>query len=139
MGLTPDLMLLAAVSWSLLRGAQAGFPLALIGGLVLDLLSGGPFGGLTVALVLASLVTSLSQRGLNRESLWLPLVASSLATLVYDGVYWLFLQALGRTGGGAWGLVQVAVPSMLLNGLVMFPLYGLLRRWHQRTVYGKAS
>ena len=139
-GLTPDLMLLAVVSWSLLRGFESGLPLALAGGLVLDLLSGGPFGALTVSLVLASLVTSLSQRGFSRESLSVgPMVGAGLGTLVYDGAYWLLLQALGRSGGGILGLMQVAVPSVVLNGLVMYPVYALLRRWHQRTLFGRAS
>jgi rod shape-determining protein MreD len=138
-GLTPDLMLLAVVSWSLLRGFESGLPLALAGGLVLDLLCGGPFGALTVSLVLASAVTSLSQRGFSRESLWLPMVGAGLGTLVYDGAYWLLLQTLGRSGGGTVGLMQVAVPGMFLNGLVMYPVYGLLRRLHQRTLFGRAS
>ena len=38
MGVKPDLMLLAVMSWSLLRGSEEGLVWAFIGGLALDLL-----------------------------------------------------------------------------------------------------
>ena len=44
----PDLMLVLVVAWSLLRGVEEGLLWAFIGGVLLDLLSVGPFGGFTV-------------------------------------------------------------------------------------------
>jgi rod shape-determining protein MreD len=131
-------MLLVVASWSLLRGANSGLTWALAGGLMLDLLSGGPFGALTISLIVATLTTSLSQRALSRDSLWLPLAAATLATLVYDSVYWLLLQALGRGGVGAATLLPVLLPAVLFNSLVMYPVYWLVRRWHQDTSWSGA-
>jgi rod shape-determining protein MreD len=138
-GLTPDLMLLAVVSWGLLRGLAQAFPLTLAGGMLLDLLSGGPFGAATLSLTVASTVTSLSQFGIARESVWLPLVAGSLAAAVYNGVYLVILRLLGRPFSWNLGLVHVIIPSMVWNGLMMYPAYWLLRRVHLGATLGQSE
>ncbi len=138
-GVTPDLMLLVVVSWSLLRGNSQGFPLALASGLILDLLSGGPFGAATLSLTLASMIASWSQHGIARDSIWLPLAAASLATVLYDGIYLVILRACGRPITWGLGFLQVIVPSIAWNALAMYPAYGLLRRLHLRTVFGQSE
>lgn len=138
-GITPDLMLLVVVSWSLLRGVGAGLPLGLFGGLILEMISGGPFGGVVVSLLVASAVTTYAHTGISRDSVWLPLAAGSLATALYVGLYAVLLRASGRPVDLALGLLQVIVPSAVLNVVAMYPVYWLLRRLHQRTVFGQAE
>ena len=132
-GIVPDLMLLAVVSWSLLRGARAGILWALGGGLVLDLLSGGPFGAATISLALSSVVMGLEEFNLFRDSLWLPLFASSLATAIYGGSYLVILQISGRPVQWVPSLLQVAIPCIVLNALVMYPTFWAMRRLDKAT------
>jgi rod shape-determining protein MreD len=135
-GVVPDLMLLVVVSWSLLRGARAGIPWAIGGGLMLDLLSGGPFGAAAISLTLSSTVTGLDQLNLFRDSLWLPLFASILATATYDGVYLIILQISGRPVQWVPNLLQVVMPCMILNALVMYPTFWATRWLHRRMMVG---
>jgi len=125
-------MLLVVVSWSLIRGAKEGFAWALGGGLLLDLLSGGPFGALTISLILSSLAASLGELNIFRGSLWLPTAASVLATAVYDLAYLLILEVTGHPMHWGPSLLQVVVPCMTLNALVMYPTYWAMRWLHQR-------
>ena len=133
-GVMPDLMLLVVVSWSLLRGTRAGIPWALGGGLILDLISGGPFGAITISLTLSSAVTGLEEFNLFRDSPWLPVFASSLATVIYDGVFLLILFASGRPVQWGPSLVEVVAPCMALNALIMYPTFWSLRWLHRRTL-----
>jgi rod shape-determining protein MreD len=133
-GVVPDLMLLMVVSWSLLRGARAGIPWALVGGLLLDLLSEGPFGAATVSLTLSGVVAGLEQLNLFRDSPWLPVFASSLSTTVYYGIYLVILWVTGRPLLLAPGLVRVVVPCMILNALAMYPTFWAVRWLHRRTL-----
>lgn len=133
-GIVPDLMLLVVVSWSLLRGARAGIPWALGGGLMLDLLSGGPFGAATISLVLSSVVMGLEEFNLFRDSLWLPLFASSLATAIYGGLYLVILRISGHPVQWRPSLLQVVIPCMVLNALVMYPTFWAMRWLHRRTL-----
>ncbi len=131
-GVVPDLMLLVVVSWSVLRGSRAALPLALGGGLLLDLLSGGPFGAATISLTVSSLVTGLEQLNLFRDSLWLPLLAAVLATVLYNMVYLMILAAFGRTLQWLPTLQQVILPEMALNIAVMYPVFWSMRWLHRR-------
>jgi len=129
----PDLMLLVVIAWSLLRGAKVGVVWAIGGGLLLDLLSGGPFGALTIALALASLVAGLGELNVFRGSPWLPLVASAMATVVYDLSQFVILQLLGHTVAWDSGLLQVLGPSLAINALATYPIYWAARWLHRRT------
>jgi len=131
-GIVPDVMLLVVISWSLLRGARAALPLALGGGLLLDLLSGGPFGAATVSLVLTSLVMGLEQLNLFRDSVWLPLLAGILATMLYNGGYLIMLAVFGRAVRWLPTVQQVILPEMALNVAVMYPVFWGMRWLHRR-------
>jgi rod shape-determining protein MreD len=115
-----------------LRGYRAALPLALGGGLLLDLLSGGPFGAATISLVVSSLVTGLEQLNLFRDSLWLPLLAGILATVLYNGAYLTMLTVLGHTVQWLPTVQQVVLPEMALNVAVMYPVFWGMRWLHRR-------
>jgi rod shape-determining protein MreD len=132
-GVMPDLMLLVVVSWSLLRGTGEGLLWALGGGLLLDLMSGGPFGVATISLALCSIIVGLGEFNVFRDSLWLPLAASVLATVVYSLAYWAILQVTGRSLHTVYTLLAVMVPATVLNALVMYPTYWAARWLSRRT------
>lgn len=126
-GVMPDVMLLVVVSWSLLRGNSEGVLWALGGGLLLDLMSGGPFGVASISLALSSVIIGLGELNIVRESPWLPLVASLLATAVYNVAYWSILQITGRFSYTVHILLQLMGPSVILNALAMYPIYWATR------------
>lgn len=132
-GVMPDLMLLVVVSWSLLRGTREGLLWALAGGLLLDLLSGGPFGVAVVSLALSSVIIGMGELNVVRDTLWLPLVASVLATAVYELAYWAILQISGHALLWIPSLLQVLGPGIILNALVMYPTYWAMRWLSRRT------
>jgi len=136
-GVMPDLMLLVVVSWVLLRGARKGAMWALGGGLMLDLLSGGPFGIATISLGVASLVASLSGLNVPQTSFWLPLAAGVLATVAYNVMYLALLRISGRSIPWGPSLLHVVMPSLALNALAMYPTYWAMRWLHARTSYEK--
>jgi rod shape-determining protein MreD len=131
-GVSPDLTLLVVVSWSVLRGSMAALPLALGGGLLLDVLSGGPFGAATVSLALAALVTGLGQLNLFRDSVWLPPLAGVLATLLYNVGHLLMLTVLGRSAQWLPSVQRVLLPEMALNVALMYPVFWGMRWLHRR-------
>jgi rod shape-determining protein MreD len=132
LGGRPNLILLSVIAWGVLRGSTEGAVWAFIGGLVLDLLSGGPMGAMTLALLIVSF---LAGRGWRRE-LGSAVMQLVLLTLGLCFVYHiLLLLILGWTGypvNWAYGLGRVAAPSAILNAvlvpLVYFPLVWLDRR-----------
>jgi len=104
-----------------------------MGGLLLDLLSSGPFGLCSVALVCVGALTGLGEMSVFRLSLALPLVAAAIATLCYDAILLFGMRLAGKPVIWADALLGVVAPSILINVLVMPIVFGAMRWIHRRT------
>jgi rod shape-determining protein MreD len=131
-GARPDLMLLVVLIWAFVRNVDEGLVWGFIGGLVVDLLSGGPVGGTSLALSAAAFLAGQSWgQGLGSQVVRL-LILALAGAVVY---HLILLTALTWTGHAVdWGfaLLRVAGPSVLLNTVlapfVRQPLVWLERR-----------
>lgn len=119
LGAHPDLVFLTVVVWAFLRGTAEGAVWAFIGGLLLDLFSGGPLGSMTLSLLLVAMFVS-SRWG---QQLGITLLQLVLLTLVACFAYHvLLLLALGWSGypvDWQYGLARVAAPSAVLNAILV--------------------
>jgi len=127
------LVLLAVVSWNLLRGAEEGVVWGLIGGILLDLLSGAPFGVSTIAMALVSFLTGMGEMNVFRTNIALPLATIFFATIAYNLIFLILLQAMGWPIAWIDGLIRVILPTALLNTLLMPFVYRPMRWLHHRT------
>lgn len=117
-GARPDLVFLLVAGWAFLRGPVEGSIWALIGGLLLDTLSGGPFGGFTLALLAAAILVGQQWgRELGSTTFQLMLLAL-VACFLYHGVLLLALSGTGYTVNWPHALSHVAAPSALINALL---------------------
>jgi rod shape-determining protein MreD len=133
-GVKPDLVLLLVLVGTLLYGSRPGVVWAFVGGLGIDLFSGGPLGASSLAMMAAALVAGLGHRPLFRFNLLVPVMAAALGTLTYAGVY-LALLAILNTGGWfernlpTFEAVQyIVLPATLYNTALMLLLLPLLNR-----------
>ncbi len=129
-GGTVDLVLLLSLNWTLMGEWRGGPIWALIGGLCLDLLSGGPFGANAIALVLVAYGASLSEGRFWSSHVLLPLATVLLGTVVDHLVYLLILAVTGHSVSWGASLAQVTLPTVLLNTVLMLPVYQLVRWLH---------
>lgn len=124
--------MVVVISWTILRGLRDGVVWAVIGGLSLDLLSGGPFGLFTLAMLVVTLVTSLFHGRLFGSSIILPLSLTFPLSLLFNGLALLLLNLLGRPVVWNEAFSAVLVPVAIFNTAVMllvFPLLYMLNRW----------
>jgi rod shape-determining protein MreD len=151
-GVKPDLVLLLVLIGTLLYGSRSGVFWAFVGGIGVDLFSGGPLGSSSLALMAATLVVGVGHRTLSRYNLLVPLGAVIAGTLVYGMSYLgilVVLEALTNwlAGQGAtldivrpdlplplwpalyWPTVQdVVLPALFYNTVLMLLLTPLLNR-----------
>jgi rod shape-determining protein MreD len=132
-GVHPDLVLVAVVGWTLLRGPEQGVLWAIVGGLCLDLFSSGPFGVMTVALIVASSLARLGYGRVFGGYAILPLVLTFPLSLAFYLTCTLLLNALGRSIAWLPALTGVILPASLLNIGAMLILFPPLRLLHRRT------
>lgn len=127
-GVSPNLVLLFTVSWVLLQGRGEGFLLGLVSGLVLDALSGAPFGLAIVSLAPVGALAGLGEINVFRTARVLPYVTIALATLIFEGLFLLMLCMLGGMTLEWSVLWRIVLPEVVINTLCMPIMYGLVRR-----------
>lgn len=130
-----NLVLVLVTIWSLLRGTQDGLLAGLLGGLALDVVSGTPFGLHTALLGAIGAATALGGGSLTGGGLALLFGTAVLTTVAYQGGLVLVLWAFGWQLPGAMRLVNVLVPTILLNALAM-PFAAALARRLDRALSG---
>jgi len=131
LGVKPELMLLVVLAWSLLRKAEEGLFWAFLGGLTLDIFSGGPFGASALALLVISFIAGRVEASTIRTSFLLPMAAALAGTLLYQVLFLLIIQLI--RGAVPWidSLLGVILPSLAVNTLLM-PVIFRLAVWLDR-------
>ena len=132
-GVHPDLVLVAVVSWTLLRGPREGWLWAVLGGICLDLLSSGPFGAISIALIVTSLLAGLGYGRVFGGYLVIPLALTFPLSLAFYLVYALLLSLLNQPVVWLSALAHVILPASLLNMAAMLLLFPGLRLLHRRS------
>lgn len=106
---------------------------AIVGGLCLDLFSGGPFGVTTVALIVASSLARLGYGRVFGGYMVLPLALAFPLSLAFYLTCTLLLNAFGRPIAWLPALTDVILPASLLNIGAMLILFPPLRLLYRRT------
>lgn len=143
-GVKPDLVLILVVIGALIYGSKAALVWAFLGGVGVDLFSGGPLGISSLGLLLVALVAGMGHRMLSRYHLLVPVSASAIGTVLYGLVYIGLLTVLREAATqttifGAltlpnyrlpfWVTLQdVVMPATLYNTVIILLLTPLLNR-----------
>lgn len=143
-GVKPDLVLILVVIGALLYGSKTALVWGFLGGLGVDLFSGGPLGISSLGLMLVALVAGLGHRTLSRYHLLVPVSAGVLGTMLYGVVYIGLLTLLREIAAQStifgtlvlpnyqlpfWPTVQdVVAPATIYNTLLILLVTPLLNR-----------
>jgi rod shape-determining protein MreD len=137
-GARPDLMLLVVLVWSVVRGMEEGMVWGFIGGLVIDLFSGGPLGTTVLALLAVALLAGQSWgQGIGSSLVRLLLIAF-VAVLTYHLILLMILSWTGYEVTWGQAILQVAGPSALLN-TALSPFIQRPLNWLDRTTRRERS
>lgn len=111
-------MLLVVLVWTTVRGVDEGLVWGFTGGLIVDLLSGGPLGATALALLSTAFLAGQPWgRGLGLPVARLLLLAL-LSIAAYHLALVIVLASIGHTTDWGFALLHVAGPSVLLNTLL---------------------
>ncbi|MBV7336549.1 rod shape-determining protein MreD [Chloroflexi bacterium TSY] len=124
-GTKPDIVLFIILVWTLIFGPRSGVVWAFIGGLWLDIFSGGPTGGSSLALMAASLVAGYGYGIFSRYNLLVPFLTGIVGAVTFSLTYLVILDTVAlfdpNRRGYPWGLTieNIVIPSVLYNATLM--------------------
>jgi rod shape-determining protein MreD len=131
-GASPNMPVLVAASWAVAAGAGEALWWAFVGGLALDVLSAGPLGAFTVAVLPGVLIAGLGERSPAKPvPLATGVLAVTMAALLAQTLYIGILAFLGHPlGSPNVGLVQTVGVGIYTGALALaaYPLARLGRR-----------
>ena len=133
LGGQPDLVVVIVLAWASLDREREGMIWAFIGGVFLDLFSGVPLGVSSLALVPITYLIGLTEFGLYRANVILPVVFTAAGALLFHILYALALQLLVGTQI-VWLEVSwfVILPSVFFDLVLIIPALRILGRWYDR-------
>ena len=127
----PDLVLVLVIAIALLRGPVFGAVAGFWAGLVLDIASLETLGLTSLLLTLAGYFAGRLGDVTTRSSAHPSLVAVGLGTIGFAFGSAVVHFMLGSTLSAGQFFLAVLLPSLALNLLLAYPLYGLCRRLFQ--------
>ena len=126
-GGAPDLLLLVVISLGLLRGSVAGAAYGFAGGLLLDLLTLETLGLTSLVLTLAGFWAGRYAETTGRGRRLAPLVSAVVITVLAALFAFLLHYLLGEDVVARYALVSVLLPALVLNTVLAFPVFALVR------------
>jgi rod shape-determining protein MreD len=127
-GGTPDLVLVTLVAISLLRGAIWGAAAGFAAGLLLDTASLARLGETSLLLTVAGYWIGRYGETTGRDRSHAPLLSVAVVTVLYAIGALALHVVLGDPVDAGTVLVGALIPGIVLNLLLTFPVYALLRR-----------
>ncbi len=129
----PDLVLMLVIAWATLDRGREGMAWAFVGGLLLDLLSGVPLGMSSLLLVPIAYAVGLTEAQVYRTNITLPLLLTLLGALAYHlGSLLLVRILVGSAVDWGYALLNIALPSILFDVILILPALKLLSGWYDR-------
>ncbi|MFN0073224.1 MAG: rod shape-determining protein MreD [Chloroflexota bacterium] len=130
-----DLVPVLVVAWGSLRGFEEGMLLGLVGGIMMDVVSGAPFGLHVSVLVLLGAVASTIDGQTVRASVGFIVSMGVLVTVGYHMTLMLGMQALGWQAFPPERFLRVLFPAAAANTLFL-PIALLVSEHIYRTMTG---
>jgi len=127
-GATPDLLLVALVAVSLLRGAIWGAAAGFAAGLLFDTANLARLGETSLLLTVAGYWIGRYGETTGRDRTHAPLLSVAVVTILYSVGALALHVVLGDPVDAGTVLVRALIPGVLLNLLLAFPVHALVRR-----------
>ena len=119
----PDLVLVAVLAWNLASPHAESILWALIGGLAIDAISGGPMGATIVALLAATVLANFTSARVWASHIFLRIAVAVSGSILYYLVYSIVL--VFSNWGDNWGntLINMLLPATALNTILMLLVF----------------
>lgn len=128
MGIQPDLLLIITITYAFIEGSTFGSVTGFAGGLMQDLAVTQNVGLNALSKALVGYLAGLLKRTIFIESIFLPVIAIFIATLLNETIYVSFAYLFGYEVSVHLIFGFLILPSAVYNSVLAFFVYPLLYR-----------
>lgn len=132
-GARPNLVVLAAATWAVVAGPREAIWWAFLGGLAMDLLSGGPVGALALAALIPVAAIGLTEMPGRPRSIATAVVLIGVASGAASLLYAIVLALAGIQLPEIPALLATSVAGAIYNAALAIATYPLLRMLRRGT------
>jgi rod shape-determining protein MreD len=125
-GVVPNLVLVVAASWTVVRGQEEAMVIVPAAGLCLGLFGGQPLGVSLLAMVPVVLFAELRALRLTPSNFLLTIIIVFLSSVLYEMVLLVALRAEGESVGWFAAFMRVVLPTAIVSVLFTPPIYWLV-------------
>ena len=122
-----DLMLVLLVAIALQKRTNYAWQWSIIGGLLIDFISGLPFGIFTISYMLATALAMVLRERIWRFTFLMQLLVVLFGTVVTQGISYLVLFLQGASLELVAVLQVITMPSIILNFMLSLPIFVLTK------------
>ncbi|SEJ91191.1 rod shape-determining protein MreD [Propionispira arboris] len=122
-GVSPDILLIVVISFSLLRGSRFGFLMGFSAGLLEDLASGTFFGMNTFCKMILGYAFGLVEHKVFKENFFLPIMSMIIATSLNYFISAVLMVLLGYRFNLVHHMEHILLPLLLYNVIFAFPVH----------------
>lgn len=126
-GAQPNLLVVLLIAWLSVRGRREVLPLIPAAGFMQGLLDSQPLGLAMLALAPLVLMAEVPEMRLVESDLVPALALTVLATFAYEGTMLIALAVTGERLDWAASALDVILPAVIANTLLLLPVYGAMR------------
>lgn len=116
-GVYPNVVLILAVCWTIIRGEDEAMIVIPIAGVSLSLVDSAPFGVALLAMTPVLLLSALRAIRLTQSDVLLAVLLVFVGSLLYEMVFLVALRLLGESVDWWHGFLNAVVPSAIVNAL----------------------
>ncbi|GAC1354921.1 MAG: hypothetical protein NVS4B8_09500 [Herpetosiphon sp.] len=124
-----QLVLIAVIAWTLLRGLAAGTRWAIYGGVSLAIITPQPIGADLLALTLVAVLIAVATEDFPQDTLLLPTVSVTIGSLVYGVVQAIILRLTGHPLAWLQYALTIVLPQTFVNTVIAVPSFLALQLW----------
>jgi rod shape-determining protein MreD len=122
----PDLVMVAVISYALLKGPYIGTNLGLLAGFLMDLVSGNIIGGGVLTKMLAGFAAGMLEKTIFKDNLLVPAITVFLGTIFFESLNLVIYLSFGANLSFFNMLLHTILPMAFYNAILAPVIYQLL-------------
>ena len=130
--IAPNLLLIVAASFGLMRGKKEGLWIGFFCGLLIDIFCGFYLGVYALLYMYIGYINGMFQKRFYPDELRLPMVMIGASDLIYNLVIYCFMSLMRRRFHFGYYLTSVILPEFVYTMVITIFLYFILLKINQR-------